>query len=778
MLYLALFSGLVNLASQSIFMRVVSAANGDYYLTYYLTTLSFIVISALGNLVSFRIRRFLPYVEIASGLYALGIAIAVRAGVLAGLALPTWAAVAVLVPPALALGVHVPLYTHFVRKHVGLTYGLYHLGAAAGVIALEWFVLPNVALSSTLIALGVAQVVLGLAVKGSLSAEQVKPAAIAVESFLTWAVVNRKAVGSVFVASFASYLALAWGLRSYQFLVLPARMHNGLYNGAVLMMLAAGGLLALPMRRRAMGSLLPMVGAWLAVSVLFYRAGPNLLYLGSVARVEAYSLALALLMNLPVLVSAVVFSRAAEGLGGSRDVSAGRLMVIAALGNLFGGMSALLCGNSLLTITPALTVVALLALVLLSQGFEGRRASQAGWLAAGGVAVAIAVAVGFQPIRTVFGMRMPKLPVVSTTLTTKLGSTAGYVTVNVPVPGLPKNITPPQQKAYFVDGHNSHFVTMPGEISVGLMPSKVISAPFERSVVIGLGSGESAYGVSAISKHTDIVEISPAVLAALPTLAWAHHDVLARPDVTLHRDDGLNYVRHCEPHSVDFIFNTSTYAMMFNAYKLYSDEFVRAASTCMKPDGIIELYVDWNIASQVNEVRTFLAPVAHYFKHIYFSPYPYPTILASNRELSVGEHDDLTRTVSRQADRDIIARSAPILETLSCSGWAPAGPFMPTGKEALSTLDQPVIETTSVKLRLYELTHPKPRKSDLYFLLKPFNPGVSEDQCKSHAGWMRPPAWVTGPHPLDVPLLTGTAGEATAEQGTPLSDEQAVAEGK
>lgn len=757
MLYLALLSGLVNLASQSVFMRVVSAANGDYYLTYYLTTLSFIVISAFGNVVSHRIRRMLPYIEMASGLYALLIFAGIRAGYLASVALPTWAAVAMLVPPALALGVHVPLYAQYARRHIGLTYGIYHLGAAVGVISLEWFVMPHVALSLALGVLGLVQVLLGLAVRIAIRRSAPPVAAPAeVESLFAWLGNNRGAVCSVFMVSLASYVALAWGLKSYQYLVVPARMHNGLYNGAVLLMVAAGGLLALAMRKKPLVSLLALPGIWLGASVIFFHASPALLNQDNLVQLEAFALTLAVLFNMPVLVSAVVFSRAAEGLGGDRDVAAGRLMMVAAVGNLAGGVIAISSGNALLTIWPAVAAALILMVVLAAQGLTGSLVSRVGWFATSAIAGALAFSVGFQPMVTVFAVRMPRLPVVSTTLQSVLGSTAGYISLTTPNSNLPAGVKPPGVQAYFVDGHNSHFITLQDEVAVGLMPAKVIDKPFDRSVVIGLGSGQSAYGVSLISKHTDIVEISPAVVRAIPSLAVANHSILTRPGVTLHRADGLNYVRHCEPNSVDYLFNTSTYAMMFNAYKLYSDEFVRAAHTCLKPDGIFELYVDFNIASQLDQVRTFLAPVARYFKHIYFSPSPYPTILASNRDLSVDTHVDISRLVPLESDRKDLRHERQVLETISCSGWTPSGPFTPTGKEPLSTLDRPYIEETSAKLRLFDLTHHEPRPTDLFTLLRPFNPAVNVRECMSHQGWVPPPAWFKSTNPLDVRLHTGS----------------------
>jgi spermidine synthase len=406
----------------------------------------------------------------------------------------------------------------------------------------------------------------------------------------------------------------------------------------------------------------------------------------------------------------------------------------------------------MLTLWPAIAVSVVMTLALAAQGMPGTWPARAGWFATAAAALAFALGVGFNPMVTVIALRIPTLPVVSSTLSTILGSSAGYITVITPMPGMPKNIPAPRQQMYFVDGHNSHFITLQDEVAVGMMASKVINAPFNRSIVVGLGSGQSAYGVAAISKHTDIVEISPAVVAAIPSLGESNHHVLERPDVTLRRDDGLNYVRHCSPHSVDFIFNTSTYAMMFNAYKLYTDEFVSAAQNCMTDEGILELYVDWNIASRKEEVRTFLAPVARHFKHIYFSPSPYPIILASNRELSVGAHADLNQVVPSAADRSILRTDRPVLETISCSGWVGAGPLMPTGSEPMSTLDHPYIETTSAKLRIFDLTHHKPRKSDLYTILRPYNPALRVPVCMSHAGWTPPPAWFTSSDPLNVPL--------------------------
>ncbi|WP_126223323.1 spermidine synthase [Burkholderia ambifaria] len=761
MLPFALLSGLASLASQAVFMRVVSAANGDYYLTYYLTTLSFIVFSALGNLVAPRLRRALPLVEVGAGLYAVALGTGIRLGLLAQLALPTWAAIALLAPPALALGVHLPLYAHFVRRHVGLTYGVYHLGAALGVIALEWFVLPFAPLSGVLLTLGAIQAGLGVLVARTLRRAPATDAATPHSpSWGAWLRAHRTAVIAVFLASVASYLAIGWGLKGYQYIVLPARMHNGLYNGAVLLALALGGLVAMG-RRTSPAALSALVGVWLAAGLLCYRAAPAWLLHSGFIRLEAFALMLALLLSLPVLVSAALFNCLSAAMKEARDLSVSRLLLVSALGNVAGCAAAIVCGAQLLTVWPALAAGALLVLVLLAVTQPRRPLAQGAWLVASAVGLAMGVSVGFQPVATAYAFKeLPALRMTGATLSTVLGSTAGFISARTTqIPASVLNV--PLDRVYFVDGHLSHFLNTERETAVALFPAKVVDAPLARSLVIGLGSGQSALGASLISAHTDVVEISPAVLQALPTMAAYNHRVGARPDVTIHRDDALDFVRHCMPGSYDFIFNTSTYAMMFNAYKLYTDEFVSAAKRCLKPGGILQLYVDENEGASQEQVRTFLAPVARHFAHQYIAPSPYPIILASDRELRPGATIDLGRLVTRAADQKLLADDINLLRAVSCSGWTTPGPLMPTGREPLSTLDHPVIESTSMRLRLSMLTNGLGRQpNDLYTVLKPFTPATSVAACAKPAEWapkagapLVVPQYVTGAQAVEAAAI-------------------------
>lgn len=755
MLLLALLSGLVNLASQAVFLRVISAANGDYYLTYYLTTLSFICFSAVGNVLSHRLRRWLPLVEMGAGLYSLALWYGVQNGLLSSMALSTPAVVALLIPPALALGVHIPLYAHFGGQRVGVTYGVYHLGAALGVLALEWFVLPYVPLSASLGVLGSVQLVLGLWVAAVLTQRRDALAlvvAVPGPTWLSWLRANQRDVLTVFLASVASYLAIAWGLKNYQYLLLPTRTHIGGYNGTVLLMLALGGLATLGLRRRSLVTLVPAAGIWLAASVLLFTQAPALLRDADYQQVEVFALTMAAVFCLPVLLSAVLFSRLAERMAGERDVVMGRLLLVSALGNLVGGVLSLASGSLLLTLWPALGSAVLLSWMLLREQPQSLPVTAHKWVGTAAVGMLVAIGQGFNPMQTIVQMRVPYSTLTGTELTTQMGNTAGYATLR-PNGNLPPEVRIREHIIYFVDGHTSHIVNYNAETVVGLLAAKVLNAPLGRSLVIGLGSGQSAFGVATMSRHTDVVEISPAVMRALPTLAAYNHRVWARPDVTIYREDGLNFVRNCQPGSYDYIFNTATLPMMFNAYKLYTDEFVSAAKRCLKPGGLMQFYLDNNVASTQEQVRTFLAPMAKHFRNLYINPHPYPNILVSDRELRPNRTLDLNRIITRDADRAVLANNDMVWSTLGCSGWGAPAELMPRGQERVATLDNPVIEQTAVERRLRVLsTRNVPENSPLYASLKPINPGTSALACTSWRDGLDHPELTYGMAPLVIHL--------------------------
>lgn len=741
MLYLAIFSGLVNLAAQSVFMRVVSAANGDYYLTYFLTTLSFIVFSSVGNLLGYRLRKWLPAIELGAGAYALAIFGLIRGGMLASFGLPTVVVVLVLMPPAFALGTHIPLYAHFVRQRIGLTYGLYHMGAALGVLAIEWFVLPYVPLSAALGILGVSQVGLGLVVgsvfyvqKFAQGIETMVPAV----AWHTWARRNQHALIAVFLASLASYLAIGWGLKNLENLLLPTRMHNGVYNGVVLLMLAAGGLGSLLMSRMPLAVLAPVAGIGGLAGMAFYSALPDLLRNATFLAIEVSVFTLALLFSIPVFLSAVVFNRVADGMSGERDMNTGRLMFVAAVGNLAGGFAVILAGPVTLTVWPALVAGSLLAFVLIAwSGFRDSAVVALGSFVLAAISLGGMTKLTFDPVQTVFSLRSPQLRFEGSEFTSNLGSTAGYVygrQIGGPADSLPDLMV------YFVDGHDSHNILSDMETAVGLLPSQFISRPFKKSMVIGVGSGQTSYGVSTISERTDIVEISPAVIEALPMFSAYNHEVWKHAGTEIHKDDGLNFARHCSAGTYDYIFNTSTYPMMFNAYKLYTNEFVAAAKRCLRPDGIFQVYFDDNAGNTVEQVRAILAPLAKHFKYIGITPNPYPNVFASDHPLVQKNVIDLTAIVRSDRDRQILRKMPEVLQAIGCSGWYAPEPLMPTRSTPLSTLDEPFIERTSMFQRLNILTHQShPQQSEVYRLMQSHNPRYTSAACQgpqdqTHAG--------------------------------------------
>lgn len=115
-----------------------------------------------------------------------------------------------------------------------------------------------------------------------------------------WARRSRHALIAVFLASLASYLAIGWGLKNLENLLLPTRMHNGVYNGVVLLMLAAGGLGSLLMSRMPLAALAPVAGIGGLAGMAFYSALPDLLRNANFLAIEVSVFTLALLFSVPV----------------------------------------------------------------------------------------------------------------------------------------------------------------------------------------------------------------------------------------------------------------------------------------------------------------------------------------------------------------------------------------------------------------------------------------------------------------------------------------------
>jgi spermidine synthase len=740
MLYLALFSGLINLASQSVFMRVVSVLNGDYYLVFILTTLSFIVFSATGNLLAAHVRRWLPLFELAVGLYSLAGCLGIREFHLLETTVSDAAVVALLAPPALLLGLHLPAYAGAVRERLSLTYGVYHFGAAIGVLALEWAVLPWISLSVALGGLGAAQVVLA-ALVWLQNGRAGQPAESVEASNAAAPMARRGLVGQVlpvFFASIASYLCVSWGLHAVYGLTYPARMLIGVFNGCMLLAIALGALAAPYIAGRRLAAMTPVAPIALAAGLLLFAGAPPLIRHGLPA-LYAYFLAQSVLFGAPVFVSAIIYGRISADLAadtaGARAWSTGALMATSAAGNLAGGLISIACGLALYTVWPPLCCAigfSAILFVLAQRDTAQQKRLLVRWAVVSGLAALMAWGVNFQPIKRHVELRYPAAYVLrQASLVSDMGSIAGAITLEERQPGLPTDFHGPTTPLFFFDGHISHAMVPAGDITFGLMAAMPVRAPFHRSLVLGLGSGQSALGVSMVSDDTDAVEVSPSVLEAASRFAAYNRQLDTRKDVHIYRADGAEFLRTCQPGSYDLVSNTVPYPVMFSSYKMYSAEVVRSVHRCLTPGGLYEGYIPGGTGQSEEAWQATLAPLYKSFRYVYLTRIPFLSFIASDRPLSVPQSLDLTRIVRRPADLAYVSQDREILQTIACAGWFEPPAFTRPGPDTpLTTFDDPVIERENTLFVLRLLADDRHiQRASLQRRLKPYLQLADGEQC-------------------------------------------------
>jgi spermidine synthase len=132
-----------------------------------------------------------------------------------------------------------------------------------------------------------------------------------------------------------------------------------------------------------------------------------------------------------------------------------------------------------------------------------------------------------------------------------------------------------------------------------------------QALVIGLGGGATAGAVARFSSSVDVVELSPSVVRAAEWFRHANGDVLRRPHVRLHMDDG----RH------DLLLTRERYDVITadiiqpfhaGAGNLYSVEYFRLAAQALHDDGLMLQWVGHRPATQYKLIaRTFASAFPH-----------------------------------------------------------------------------------------------------------------------------------------------------------------------
>jgi len=142
---------------------------------------------------------------------------------------------------------------------------------------------------------------------------------------------------------------------------------------------------------------------------------------------------------------------------------------------------------------------------------------------------------------------------------------------------------------------------------IGNLPM-VVHPDAREALVIGLGGGATA---GALSQHTgvsvDVVELSPEVVqAAARFFRPINFDVLRKPNVRVHVDDGRNYLL-LTGKRYDVVTADVILPIHAGSGNLYSTEYFRLVRRALKPGGIAVQWVAGTEAEYKTIMRTFLS---------------------------------------------------------------------------------------------------------------------------------------------------------------------------
>jgi spermidine synthase len=267
-------------------------------------------------------------------------------------------------------------------------------------------------------------------------------------------------------------------------------------------------------------------------------------------------------------------------------------------GGIVGSLAAgflllpLLGSPASLKLLAAATLVGGLALVSVS---ELTRASRFVVMAAGAAVFGVALAVAPTPFSEFIAQRY----VGDQILSVDEGVEATVLVQRTPQSDLSLTVNGNHQASS--DDTTTYVHRRIGHFPMALHPNA------RTALVVGLGGGATA---GAVSVHTgvqvDVVELAGGVVRASPFFQKGSYGVLQRPNVTLHVDDGRNYLM-LTPRRYDVITADVIHPIYAGSGNLYSREYFELMKRALNPGGMVLQWISGTEAEYKSIARTFLS---------------------------------------------------------------------------------------------------------------------------------------------------------------------------
>jgi spermidine synthase len=184
---------------------------------------------------------------------------------------------------------------------------------------------------------------------------------------------------------------------------------------------------------------------------------------------------------------------------------------------------------------------------------------------------------------------------------------------------------------------------------------------FDRALLIGLGSGHSASALKHLGyREIDVAEFAPGIVAAArQSFAHLNEGILDDPSLHLFLEDGRNVLLTNRQRAYDLITVEVTSVWFAGATNLYSREFYELARSRLKPDGVLQQWVQLHHIGP-REVACVLA-TAH-------AVFPYVGLwLYGHQGMMVASAQPLVLDGARRPELDRRFRSTRLVDDLYAS---------------------------------------------------------------------------------------------------------------
>jgi len=599
---LLLLSGFCGISYEVLYARILGNFIGDQFAVSSSILLTFMLGIGVGTLCAHRLWRWLWLIEGAIGIcgaaFALGTktldnwlyATAPLHGTLAGAMLVCFALLSV---PSFLIGCSLPLFAGYLGRFSGgpvfaRAYMVYNFGAALTVLAIEFWLLRQLGVRATVLAISVLNGLVSVSLFFGYRELRDEPAMASAPLSLP-----RRQLLALVIASVASAIFQLLMVKVGECFLGPFRETFALVLALVLGGIAIGSLLTRRWRVSfgwvLLGGVLGL--AWFLAGFEWVARGYAWVHPAAldsaVGRVLHRAVALGLLMGVP----AVAFGAAIPALlseCGNVARDSGKLLCLSSLANAAGFLLMAFVLHRNLDYGVLILVVAGLAglSVLVYARFRGRLA-----LVAAGLMAAV---IGLHHFR--WDENLLYLSFNSFTSLEELDSARQRSKSIEKFRGAQDVFSLNHAGGdvqFIINGYLSMWLNLPAEKIVGAFPA-MFAPRTDRALVLGVGSGLTAGTAACLFDRLDCVEISQTVLKNQWRMAAYNFDIASRRNVRFVLDDGIHFMKLCRE-QYPLIINTVTSPRYFSSSKLYTVDFLESVRRCLAPDGVYVTWIDSRI---------------------------------------------------------------------------------------------------------------------------------------------------------------------------------------